>query len=161
MKPRGRMWSRSLHREWSIVNYCTFIVSAALALGTGVALAADIEPGLWKVTTRTETGGVIGPPHESSKCLTSDQTRDLATTFSPVPQTVNSVCAPIERDLSGDKLTWRLVCKGQLDMELAGEFNFDSPHHYSGTVRTKAEMAGIKMVDSQNSIEGQWVSECK
>ena len=71
------------------------------------------------------------------------------------------VCAPIERDLSGDKLTWRLVCKGQLDMELAGEFNFDSPHHYTGTVKTKAVMAGIKMVDSQNTIEGQWVSECK
>jgi len=143
------------------VNYRTVIVSAALALIGSVALAADIEPGLWKVTTRTETGGVIGPPHESSKCLTADQTHDLGTTFSPVPQTVNSVCAPIERQLSGDKLTWRLVCKGQLDMELAGEFNFDSPHHYSGTVQTKAAMAGIKMVDSQNTIDGQWVSECK
>ena len=143
------------------MNYRTVIVSAALALIGSVALAADIEPGLWKVTTRTETGGVIGPPHESSKCLTADQTHDLGTTFSPVPQTVNSVCAPIERQLSGDKLTWRLVCKGQLDMELAGEFNFDSPHHYSGTVQTKAAMAGIKMVDSQNTIDGQWVSECK
>jgi Protein of unknown function (DUF3617) len=125
------------------------------------AMADGIDPGLWKVITRTETGGVIGPPHESSKCLTADQTRDLTTTFSPVPNTVNSVCAPIEHNLAGDKLNWRLTCKGQLDMELTGDFTFDSPHHYSGTVRTKAQMAGMTMVDSQNTLEGQWVSECK
>src|SRR5580704_13537431 len=135
---------------------------AALLLTTasGVALGDGIEPGLWRVITRTETGGVIGPPHESSKCLTPEQTGDLATTFSPVAGTINSVCAPIERNLSGGKLTWRLVCKGQLDMELTGEFSFDDPHHYTGVVHTKAEMAGMLMVDSRNTLEGQWASEC-
>jgi hypothetical protein len=135
--------------------------TAAVAATVTAAMADGIDPGLWKVITRTETGGVIGPPHESSKCLTADQTRDLTTTFTPVPNTVNSVCSPIEHNLAGDKLTWRLTCNGQLDMVLTGEFTFDSPHHYSGTVRTKAQMAGMMMVDSQNTLEGQWVSECK
>src|SRR5271154_3052303 len=126
-----------------------------------MAFAGGNHPGLWKIITRTETGGVIGPPHESSKCLTAEATRDLGTTFSPVPSTINSVCAPIERGLNGARLSWRLVCKGQLDMELTGEFNFDSPHHYSGTVRTKAIMAGMQMVDSQNTLEAEWVSECR
>jgi len=135
-------------------------VAAALVLAASAACADGIDPGLWKIITRTETGGVIGPPHESSKCLTAEQTHDLGATFSPIPQTINSVCAPIERSLNGPRLSWHLVCKGQLDMELKGEFNFDSPHHYSGTVRTTAAMAGMQMVDSQNSLEGQWVSEC-
>jgi Protein of unknown function (DUF3617) len=143
------------------VNYRFALCVAVVTLATTAAMADGIDPGLWKVITRTETGGVIGPPHESSKCLTAEQTRDLTTTFTPVPNTVNSVCAPIEHALNGDKLTWRLTCKGQLDMELTGEFTFDSPHHYSGTVRTKAQMAGMTMVDSQNTLEGQWVSECK
>jgi Protein of unknown function (DUF3617) len=142
------------------VNFRIALLAVVLALGSTLALADGIEPGLWKVITRTETGGVIGPPHESSKCLTAEQTRDLGTTFSPVPATVNSVCAPIERSLSGDKLTWRLSCKGQLDMELTGDFTFDSPHHYTAIVRTKAEMAGMQMVNSQNTLEGQWVSAC-
>ena len=43
----------------------------------------------------------IGPPHQSTKCLTSEQTQDLATTFSPVATTVNSECAPMERSLVG------------------------------------------------------------
>jgi hypothetical protein len=133
---------------------------AALSFAAVAAYADGIDPGLWKITTRTESAGVVGPPQESSKCLTADQTSDLGTTFSPVPQTVNSTCAPIERSLNGPLLNWHLVCKGQLDMELTGDFTFDSPHHYTATVRTKAVMAGMPMVDSQNTLEGQWESEC-
>ena len=135
-------------------------LTAAVTLAASAACADGIDAGLWKIISRTATGGVIGPPHESSKCLTAEQTNDLGATFSPIPSTVNSVCAPIERSLSGPRLTWHLVCRGQLDMELTGEFNFDSPHHYSGTVRTKAEMAGMVMVDSQDTVEGRWVSAC-
>ena len=131
-----------------------------LALVNAAAFADGIAPGLWRVITRTETGGVIGPPHESSKCLTPEQTGDLATTFSPVAGTINSVCAPIERNLSGGKLTWRLMCKGQLNMDLSGAFDFDTPHHYTGTVLTKGDMPGMPPVDSKNTVEGHWVAAC-
>jgi hypothetical protein len=143
-----------------LLNYRYAFAAVVLVAATTTASAAGLDPGLWKVITRTQTGNVIGPPHESSKCLTAEQTSDLATTFSPVPNTINSVCAPIERSLDGDKLTWRLTCKGQLNMELTGDFTFDSPQHYTATVRTKADMAGMTMVDSQNTLEGQWVSAC-
>jgi hypothetical protein len=49
---------------------------AAFALAASAALADGIEPGLWKITTHTESGGVAGPPHESSKCLTAAQFAD-------------------------------------------------------------------------------------
>ena len=133
---------------------------AACALGGSTVLADGIEPGLWQVISRTQTGGVIGPPHESSKCLTPQDVADPATTFSPISRTVNSTCAPIERSLAGSRLTWRLTCKGQLDMELIGEFNFDSPRHYTATVQSKAAMAGMPMVDSQENIEARWLSAC-
>src|SRR5580658_10805413 len=106
------------------VNYRVALGAAVFAVATTAAMTAmadGIDPGLWKVITRTETGGVIGPPHESSKCLTAQDTGDLATTFSPVSRTENSVCAPIERSFTDGKLTWRLTCKGQLDMELTGD----------------------------------------
>jgi hypothetical protein len=141
--------------------FCRILGLAAVLCAAKVAFADVIDPGLWRIITRTETGGVIGLPHESSKCLTAEQTADPQTTFSPVPSTINSVCAPIERHLDGHELNWRLVCKGQLDMELTGEFSFDSPHHYTAKVQTKAVMAGQPMVDSRNTLEGQWVSECK
>jgi hypothetical protein len=62
--------------------------------------------------------------------------------------------------MTGDKLSWKLTCKGQLNMELTGDFTFDSAQHYTGMVRTKAAMAGMPMVDSQDTLEAQWVSEC-
>jgi hypothetical protein len=148
-------------RAWAAC-LCSLLIAAWLVGWPSrlTALADGLEPGLWHVTSRTQTGNVIGPPHESSRCLTSADTGDLATAFSPVSRTVNSVCAPIERSFNGSRLSWRLTCKGQLDMELAGEFTFDNPRHYTGTVQTKAAMAGLAMVDSQESVEGRWVSAC-
>ncbi|HJY19350.1 MAG TPA: DUF3617 family protein [Xanthobacteraceae bacterium] len=136
------------------------VMFAVVTLAASAALADGIDPGLWKITTHTESDGVAGPTHESSKCLTAEQTNDLGATFSPVATTINSDCAPMERSLKGPLLTWHLVCTGQLNMELSGSFDFDSPHHYTGTVQSKAEMQGMPNVDSQNTIEGEWVSAC-
>jgi hypothetical protein len=143
------------------VLYRIILPAAALALAASIALADGIEPGLWMIVHRTETGGVIGPPHESSKCLSAEEANDLPTTFSPISRTVNSVCEPIERSFDGEKLTWKLVCKGQVDMQLTGEFTFDSPHHYTATTQTKADMAGMPMINSQDTLEARWVSECE
>ena len=150
------------HKVTMLFRIIVFAAALGSVLGAAQAAFADVlDPGLWRIIARTETGGVIGPPHESSKCLTAEETADPATTFSPVAGTVNSVCAPIEQHLEGRELNWHLVCKGQLNMELAGEFKFDSQHHYTATISTKAVMAGQTMVDSRNTLEGQWVSECK
>ncbi len=135
-------------------------LAAALTLTASIASAAGIEAGLWKITTIVETGGVIGPPRETSKCLTAEQVRDLPTTFSPIANTINSVCAPMQRSFDGTTLNWHLVCKGQLDMELTGVFHFDSAQHYTGSVESKASLAGQPMPESKSTLEAQWVSTC-
>jgi|SRR5271169_1790692 hypothetical protein len=135
-------------------------VFIGLLSAVAIARADGIEPGLWRITGQTKSEGVVSPPHESSKCLTADETRDLATTFSPVPRTINSECAPIERKLDGTRLNWRLACKGQLNVELTGAFNFDSTRHYTAIVRTQAAIGG-QTIDSLDMLEGQWVSACQ
>lgn len=134
--------------------------TAVLGVVASFALAGGIEAGLWKITTTGQIGGVEAPPRQSSKCLTAEQVADLAVTFAPVATTVNSECAPIERQFDGQRLRWHLVCKGQLDMELSGDFNFDTPRHYTGTVESKAAMAGQPMAGSKYTVEGVWVSAC-
>lgn len=131
-----------------------------LAFDVSVACADGIAPGLWQVITQNQAEGMVSAPHELTKCLTEDETKDLATTFSPVPRMVNAECAPIERKLEGGKLDWSLVCKGQINVELTGAFNFDSEHHYTATVRTHAEIGGQTM-DTLNMLEGRWVSACQ
>ncbi len=138
----------------------TFALAALFSAAAPAAFADGIEPGLWKITVQTKSGGVVSPPHESAKCLTADETRDLATTFSPLARMINSECAPIERTLDGARLNWRLVCKGQLNVELTGAFNFDSARHYTATVHTQAAIGG-ETIDTLDMIEGQWVSACQ
>jgi hypothetical protein len=136
------------------------LAAAAMTLVMSIARGGGIEAGLWKITTVIETGGRAGPPRQTSKCLTAHQVTDLPETFSPVANTINSACEPMTRKFDGKKLTWHLVCKGQLDMELNGDFNFDSPHHYTGTVESKASMGGQDMPGSKNTVEGTWASAC-
>ena len=135
-------------------------LAAVLMLAGQAAFADVIAPGLWRIVSRTQTGGVIGPPHKSSRCLSADETRDVVTTFTPVPDAENT-CAPVESTLQGRKLTWRLVCKGQLAMEQTGEFNFHTLYNYTATMRTRATMGGRTLVDAQDTIEARWVSECR
>jgi hypothetical protein len=126
-----------------------------------LAKAEGMQAGLWKITAAVESGGVTGPPHNSFKCLTQEQVQDIPNTFSPQAATINSICAPIERTFDGRKFNFHLICKGQLDMELTGAFDFDNPRHYTGTVEVKAEMAGQSMPSTLQKLDAAWVSECK
>jgi hypothetical protein len=144
-------------RRLALLAATPLVLAATLSL----ASAEGIQAGLWKITVAMETGGVTGPPHDQLKCLTEEQVKDLPTTFSPQARTINSICAPIERTFDGRKLHFHLICKGQLDMELTGAFDFDSSQHYTGTVESKAAMAGQTMPPSVQKLDAHWVSECK
>jgi hypothetical protein len=60
-----------------------------------------------------------------------------------------------------ERLKWRLQCKGQLDMDVSGDFNFDSPVHYTATISTKGWMAGSLMSDVKTELTGERISECE
>jgi len=138
------------------------LASCALALWSAPVAADDlIAPGQWKVTTNTVINGAPMPPQIKARCLTSEQTGDIGKTFGPAMTTVNSACERTEYDVTGRKLKWRLQCKGQIDMDVAGEFNFDSPSHYEATVITKGWMAGVLTNDVKTGLEGERVGECQ
>ena len=139
---------------------CSVVVASLLAVCASTAFADGIEPGLWKIISRIETNGVMSPPQESTKCLTPEQIRDLAVTFSPVPRTINSECGPIERSLDGDRLKWKLSCTGQLNMELTGDYTFRDRRQYAGIVRTRTAMGGRPMSDTVTTLYAERVSNC-
>jgi hypothetical protein len=138
------------------------IVSGALVAMT-VSAAADesIEPGQWKITTKTLMNGGVMPPQVKARCLTPEQAGDLGKTFGPVMTMTNSTCERTAYDATGRRLKWHMQCKGQLDMDVAGDFNFDTPSHYTATVVTKAWMAGMLMNDVTMELEGEHVGDCQ
>jgi Protein of unknown function (DUF3617) len=133
-----------------------------VAVMTSSAVAEDvIESGQWKVTTNTIMNGAATPPQVKAKCLTPEQTGDIGKTFGPEIGTVNSNCERSEYDASGRKLKWHLQCKGQIDMDVSGSFDFDSPQHYTATVTARGWMAGQLMSDVKTQLEGERVGPCQ
>jgi hypothetical protein len=130
-------------------------------LGTPVARADSLQPGLWRVLSRPVIDGVAGREQESTRCLTPADVADPERTFSPVGRTVNSTCEMVEHELTPVRLKWHLQCTGELDMDLTGEFLFDAPEHYSATITTASSMQGHRLQAGRMTVEAQRVGECR
>jgi hypothetical protein len=138
------------------------VALAVLALlGMPFARGDGLEPALWRVLSRPVIDGVAGPEQQNTRCLTPADVADLEKTFSPVGGTINSTCEMVEHELTPQRLKWHLQCTGQLDMDLAGEFLFDAPEHYSATITTASSMLGRQLQAGRMTIEGQWVGRCQ
>jgi hypothetical protein len=124
------------------------------------AWAQTLEPGRWRVMTTT-LSGPLAPPQVATRCLTPEDVADLGKTFVPQVKTENSECTRTEFKLELSGLTWRLQCKGQLDMDVAGQFIFDSPTRYSAMVTTKASMLDQIVQQSMVSISAERIGECR
>jgi hypothetical protein len=136
------------------------IAILSLLPGRSASAAGGIQPGLWKVTSSPQIGGAAAPPQVKTRCLTADEASDVDKTFSPAHRTENSTCERVEHELAGTRLTWRLQCTGQMSMEVAGAFDFDTPRHYTAVVTSNAEIGGQKM-STRVTIEGERVGECQ
>jgi Protein of unknown function (DUF3617) len=148
---------RAAHRSASVL-IGWFAVCCALPQ---LAAADGIAPGEWKLTETIVMNGSKAPAQTRTRCLSPEQAGDTAATFSPEYRTVNSGCERVEFNSSPTALRWRMRCTGQLDMDVAGDFTFDTPKHYSATIISKGAMAGREVVNTTVSIEGEHVGECR
>ena len=132
----------------------------ALLAGAGQGVLAEgLQPGLWRAVQTTTINGVTGPSGANTRCLTPADVGDLERTFSPVSRTTNSTCEQTERELTPQRLKWRLQCKGQLDMDVAGEFLFRDDR-YSATIVASSSMLGKLVQEVRTVIEAERIGEC-
>ena len=134
--------------------------AGAICLATSAyAQSERIDPGLWKITTRLIMNGAPMPVEVKNRCLSGEQASDLVKTFSPESASVNTECKS-DQSMQAGRLQWHMQCRGQIDIDVTGDFTFDSATHYSATVATKAFMAGQKVADSSAAIEGEHAGAC-
>ncbi len=137
-------------------------VAVSVGLTTTPLMAADgIQPGLWKITTVVLNNGMKLPPQTNSRCLTAEQSGNLADTFSPRFGGMNTTCERTQYAKSEQNLTWRLECKGQFHMVSAADFTFFSPLRYTAVISTKGWMENQQISDSQVMLEGEYVGACQ
>jgi Protein of unknown function (DUF3617) len=141
-------------------GYAGAFALALVLVAPAHAGADGLRAGQWQTVQTPEINGVAGPPQQSTRCLTPEAVADLDKTFSPVSRTTNSTCERVEHESIPQRLKWRLQCSGQIDMEVAGEFTFDSPEHYDATITARSFMQGQLMQSVRTSIEGRRVGDC-
>jgi hypothetical protein len=124
------------------------------------AQTVELEPGRWRVVTTT-LSGPPSPPQVTTRCLTPEDVKDPGKTFGPQASTVNSECKPTEFRLEASGLSWRLQCRGQLDMDVGGQFIFESPTSYSALVITQATMMERMVQQSMMTISAQRIGACE
>jgi hypothetical protein len=144
-----------------MTRFATILLCWLAPLAAALAAETLIEPGEWKVTSTTIINGATQPTQAKSRCITPEQANDVAKTFGPVSGTINSTCADPDIQKTGRTLTWRLTCRGQLDADVAGHFNFDSPQHYAATVTSQGRMGGALISDVKTGLEGERVGDCQ
>ncbi|MBX9776611.1 MAG: DUF3617 family protein [Xanthobacteraceae bacterium] len=135
---------------------CLAVASASMP-----ARADGIDAGLWRSIQTPTINGITGPPRETSRCLREAEVSDLKRTFSPVYGTTNSACEQVEDELTPQRLKWRLQCRGQLDMDVAGEFVFERRDRYTATIVATSSMLGKVMQEVHTRIEADRVGDCK
>jgi hypothetical protein len=139
------------------------VIGAVFAgFAMAMAMAADgIQPGLWKITTSLVNNGMRMPPQTKPRCLTAEQAGDLADTFSPRFGGVNTTCQRTQYAKTDRKLTWRLECRGEFNMDSAAEFTYFSPIRYAAVIATNVCMGNQQMVDTKVTLEGEYVGACQ
>jgi len=134
---------------------------AALLFGGAASRADGMAAGEWKITESITMNGQKSPVSSRTRCMTPEQTSDLEKLFTPAYRTTNSDCERVEFQSTPTALRWRMKCTGQLDMDVAGDFSFDTPNHYTATITSKGSMAGRLTADTSVAIEGERIGECR
>jgi len=155
-----RLTFRALNRSGAaVLAGVAWLVAGCLA--PSLAVADGIAPGEWKLTETMVMNGNRTAPQTRTRCLSVEQAGDTAATFSPEYRTVNSGCERVEFKSTATALRWRMVCTGQMDMDISGDFAFDTTKHYTATIVSKGGMGGREFVNTSVSIEGEHIGECR
>jgi len=139
----------------------TLLAAVLAAAAVSGVRAEGLQAGLWRSVQTPTLNGIAGPPRESTRCLREADVSDLERTFSPVYGTTNSACEQVEQEFTPQRLKWRLQCRGQLDMDVAGEFIFERPDRYTATIVASSSMLGKVMQETHTRIEAERVGECQ
>lgn len=133
------------------------ILIPALALGlfmAGTALAQSGSGNLYRVTTKMEMVGmpIQLPAQTVEVCGPKDQASEKM-----VPHDEN--CTVSQFQVSGNKSTYTMTCRGENAMTAKGEFERLGPDAYRGKMHMVADSGGDSM-EMNATFEGKKIRDC-
>ena len=145
-----------------MTNKLALSLTMLLALSfaaSGWAGSLKVEPGLWKATVTTNRGGQPAAPHTNEHCITQQDIDDFGNKLATPHNSPQANCQRTSFKETSNSVDFKYECTGQFAMTSEGSIKFDSPAHYTGTVKTKGDMMGHPF-DATTAMEGTRVGTC-
>jgi uncharacterized protein DUF3617 len=138
----------------------TLIGAAALTTAPStLAGTPKAEPGAWKITVTVTRNGRSDAPRTDTICLTKDQVQSLSTKLSEPRGSPGEKCLRTSFNETDSTLDWKYQCTGEFSMDTDGSIKFDSPTHYTGTMKITGTIMGHS-IDSSSAMEGTRIGDC-
>ncbi len=137
-------------------------LAAALIAVPALTLAADkpdMTEGLWEITSKVNMPGMPMqmPAHTMQHCFTKE---DIAKGDKTVPQgQPDQKCNMVDRKMSGNKFTYKMVCTGKNKMTMTGEVIY-SKTSYRGSSQMDMVQNGQPM-RMNTEYSARRLSDCR
>ena len=131
-----------------------------VAVTTNSFALEDINPGLWKISM--ESGVAATPdwkpqPFELSQCLTASDAQNPDQLLLGMSSSGATGCDILNRQYSGNTLTFDVSCAGTLGLKGHGQVSFTATS-LDGTL--DVTMGGEEKIDMQNKIHASYLGVC-
>jgi hypothetical protein len=121
----------------------------------------NAQPGLWKLSNQSVTGGKIQPASTSTRCITPQDIPAHKWMFLLDTAASDTTCTRTVFNATSNTIDWRFACSGQAPRTTEGSIRFDTPEHYTGTVSTKGTEANANLaLGAVIHTDGKWVGAC-
>jgi uncharacterized protein DUF3617 len=132
-----------------------------LAISSLPTRAVELQPGLWEVSGKKESNGVITQRPTRTQCITPEKAKEVSSRTS-IELSVSrggESCKTVDSKKTDTGITWRMQCAGLITAEQTGSVVLDSPHHYTILFKTTATV-GRRTLTSTLTTEGRRIGEC-
>lgn len=116
------------------------------------SFAADIQPGLWKLTMETQVAASpdLSPaPYTTSQCLTEQDAQDPSRVFGSAANPGVSDCTFTEKQFFGSTFRFQMQCADTPGMKTRGEINYTTTTMEANIVSTGNWMGQTTEIQSK------------
>jgi hypothetical protein len=120
--------------------------------------AAELQPGLWEISSKTERNGIAAAEQSKTSCLGPEQSKKLAE-MSPRPERLNEGCETVDAQKTRDGFSIQMRCAGIASVDSTTLYVFENPRHFTGTMKSTVTI-GQRVVTNTLTVEGRLIGEC-
>ena len=131
--------------------WVVLLTGAMLSVSPSVFAADMMKPGLWEVTTKVEMPGMPfqAQPHTIKHCYTEQEVKE-----NPVPKDNN--CKILDMKNVGNKMSWKVECKGEMAGKGEGEMTYQGDSAYEGWSKMQTQGTTVSV-----KYKAKRLGECK